>query len=361
MHKFLVDMGNNTILQKDMEDLAAVSPILRELSNVTVLVTGVTGLIGRHCISALMALNDLYEANVRVVALARNQKKAEDLFQDFLHSENLQLVYADLLSDWQIEEDLDYIIHGASATDSSFFVEHPVETIVLAINGTKKLLELAKNKQVRSMVYLSSLEVYGTTNPDASSINEKDYGYLDPTSVRSSYSESKRMAESLCVGYRHQYQVPVKMARLSQTFGPGVSYEDNRVFAQFARAVLEKSDIILQTKGETVRNYCYTKDAIEAIFYILLKGQAGQAYNVANKETAISIREMAEMVIELSGSNETKLVFDLAEDVEKLGYNPTVKIRLNTDKLENLGWQAHTDLETMFLRLIESMASDRKK
>lgn len=230
MHKFLVDMGNNTILQKDMEDLAAVSPILRELSNVTVLVTGATGLIGRHCISTLMALNDLYDANVRVVALARNQKKAEDLFQDFLHSENLKLVYADLLSDWQIEEDLDYIIHGASATDSSFFVEHPVETIDLAVNGTKKLLELAKNKQVHSMVYLSSLEVYGTTNPDASSISEKDYGYLDPTSVRSSYSESKRMAESLCVGYCHQYQVPVKMARLSQTFGPGVSYEDNRVF-----------------------------------------------------------------------------------------------------------------------------------
>ena len=340
MHKFLVDMGKNTILQKDMEDLATVSPILRELRNVTVLVTGATGLIGRHCISALMALNDLYDANIRVVALARNQEKAEDLFQDFLHSENLQLVYADLLSDWQIEEDLDYIIHGASATDSSFFVEHPVETIDLAVNGTKKLLEMAKNKQVRSMVYLSSLEVYGTTNPDACRIRE---------------------AESLCVGYRHQYQVPVKMARLSQTFGPGVSYEDNRVFAQFARAVLEKSDIILRTKGETVRNYCYTKDAIEAIFYILLKGQAGQAYNVANKETAISICEMAEMVIELSGSNETKLVFDLAEDVEKLGYNPTVKIRLNTDKLENLGWQAHTDLETMFLRLIESMAADRKE
>ncbi|EGD39189.1 NAD-dependent epimerase/dehydratase family protein [Streptococcus sanguinis] len=361
MHKFLVDMGNNTILQKDMEDLAAVSPILRELSNVTVLVTGATGLIGRHCISALMALNDLYEANVRVVALVRNHKKAEALFQGFLHSENLQLVYADLLSDWQIEEDLDYIIHGASATDSSFFVEHPVETIDLAINGTKKLLDLAKNKQVRSMVYLSSLEVYGTTSPDASSISEKDYGYLDPTSVRSSYSESKRMAESLCVGYCYQYQVPVRMARLSQTFGPGVSYEDNRVFAQFARAVLEKRDIILRTKGETVRNYCYTKDAIEAIFYILLKGQAGQAYNVANKETAISIREMAEMVIELSGSNESNLVFDLAEDVEKLGYNPTVKIRLNTDKLESLGWQAHTDLETMFLRLIESMAADRKE
>lgn len=236
-----------------------------------------------------------------------------------------------------------------------------METIDLAINGTKKLLDLAKNKQVRSMVYLSSLEVYGTTSPDASSISEKDYGYLDPTSVRSSYSESKRMAESLCVGYCYQYQVPVRMARLSQTFGPGVSYEDNRVFAQFARAVLEKRDIILRTKGETVRNYCYTKDAIEAIFYILLKGQAGQAYNVANKETAISIREMAEMVIERSGSNETKLVFDLADDVEKLGYNPTVKIRLNTDKLESLGWQAHTDLETMFLRLIESMAADRKE
>ncbi|MBP2620731.1 nucleotide sugar dehydratase [Streptococcus panodentis] len=353
-------MKKNTMLEEDMTDLAATSPIFKDLRNVTVLITGATGLLGSHCVFALLALNALYNANIRVLGLARSRQKAEILFAPFLQSEHLQLVYADLLSDWRIDEKLDYIIHGASATDSSFFVEHPVETIALAVRGTEKMLKLARDKQVRSMVYLSSLEVYGVTNPEASSITEADYGYLDPTSVRSSYSESKRMAESLSAAYYHQYQVPARIVRLSQTFGPGVAYEDNRVFAQFARAVIEEKDIVLRTKGETIRNYCYTKDAVEAIFYILLKGQAGQAYNVANKETAISIREMADLVIEQSGSSKTKLVFDLAENIEKLGYNPTVKIRLNTDKLESLGWQAKTDLTIMFQRLIQSMAADKR-
>lgn len=352
-------MKDNKILHEDIEDLISKSSVLQELKNVTVLVTGATGLLGGHCVFTLMALNQDYAANIRVLALVRNRDKAAAIFEPFLENDLFELVVGDILSFAEMDEDLDYIIHGASATDSLFFVEHPVDTILTAVKGTERLLDLARAKQVRGMVYLSSLEVYGVTDPDAASIGETAYGYLDPISVRSSYSESKRLAESLCAAYYHQYQVPVRIARLSQTFGPGVSYGDNRVFAQFARAIIEKQDIVLKTQGETVRNYCYTKDAVEALFYILLKGEAGQAYNVANKDTALSIRQMAELVITSSGSQDSHLVFDLAEDLEKLGYNPTVKIRLNTEKLEALGWQAQTDLESMFRRLIASMRMEK--
>ncbi|RSJ12071.1 NAD-dependent epimerase/dehydratase family protein [Streptococcus intermedius] len=353
-------MKYNKILQEDVQDLAKNGPILKELKNVTILVTGATGLIGGQCVFTLLELNHLFDANIEVVALVRNLSKAEKIFHSFLEDEHLQLIEGDVLAPVEIESNIDYIIHGASSTDSVFFVQHPVDTIAVAVKGTENLLELARKNRVRSMIYLSSLEVYGITNPNVDSISENDYGYLDPISVRSSYSEGKRIAECLCIAYLQQYQVPVRIARLSQTFGPGVDYKDKRVFAQFARSVIEGQDIILKTRGETVRNYCYTKDVVKALFYIMLEGQVGQAYNVANKDTAISIREMAELVLKRNGNSCSHLIFDIAEDIEKLGYNPTVKIRLNTEKLEKLGWTAEVNLETMFDKLIQSMKIDRE-
>ena len=223
------------------------------------------------------------------------------------------------------------------------------------MDGTRYVLELAKQKQVKGVVYLSSLEVYGTPAEDAGMITEKDYGYIEPLSVRSSYSEGKRIVECLCASYAHEYSVPVKIARLSQTFGPGVAYEDGRVFAEFARCALEQRDIVLHTQGHTVRSYCYTKDALSALLYILISGKAGEAYNVTNMDTAVSIKEMAELVCETIGSGKIKTVIDIPEDLASFGYNPEMIIRLDSKKLMQLGWKATIGLEEMFERLIKGM------
>lgn len=199
-------MKYNKILQEDVQALAKNSPILKELKNVTILVTGATGLIGGQCVFTLLELNHLFDANIEVVALVRNLSKAEKIFHSFLEDEHLQLIEGDVLAPVEIESNIDYIIHGASSTDSVFFVQHPVDTIAVAVKGTENLLELARKNRVRSMIYLSSLEVYGITNPNVDSISENDYGYLDPISVRSSYSEGKRIAECLCIAYLQQYQ-----------------------------------------------------------------------------------------------------------------------------------------------------------
>ena len=155
--------------------------------------------------------------------------------------------------------------------------------------------------------------------------------------------------------------MPIKVARLCQTFGAGVSYTDNRVFAQFARAVIEEKDIVLKTKGETVRNYCYITDAVSGILTILAKGQIGEAYNIANMQTTVSISNMAEMVCDKFGENKIKLVFDIVGDVTKLGYNPTVKIQLDSKKLSNIGWQPIVSLEDMFYRLINYLREGKYK
>lgn len=349
----------NTLIQEDIERLVDVSPILRDFQDATVLVTGATGLLGSQIVLALLENNKQHQSGVTVIALVRNQEKAEKVFSAFLDNPYLIILEADIQSSIEISETVDYVIHGASVTDSSSFVTSPVDTIKTAITGTENLLELAVKKQVKGFLYLSSLEVYGITDTSLAKISETDYGFLDPLSVRSSYSEGKRMVECLCVAYLNQHGIPVKIARLAQTFGPGVSYSDNRVFAQFARSVIEGQDIILRTTGETVRNYCYTMDAVHALFYILLKGEAGQAYNVANKNTAISIKDMAALVIKNFSRGSSTLVFDLVDSPEKLGYNPVVKIELDTSKLERLGWFATVDLEDMYARLIGSMRSEQ--
>ena len=316
----------------DLEFIANSNAPWECFENKTVFVTGATGLLGSVFIKSLLTRNSLHNSNIRVIAHARNKDKTEQIFS----GKKLNFVYGDIAQKLKIDEPIDYIVHGANPTASKDFVDFPVETIKTIYEGTLNTLELAKEKSVKGYLYLSSMEVYINT---------------DTTSVRSCYPEAKRFAENLCSCYFHEYGVNAKIARLAQTFGAGIDIKnDNRVFAQFARSAMEKKDIVLRTKGDTVRNYCHTTDAVTAMLWILAKGKNGESYDVASKNTEISIRGMAECFGEV--------VFDIAEDAEKLGYLPTVKIVLDTAKLEKLGWEPDKNIETggikeMVRRVIE--------
>ena len=343
---------NDKILQNDFDEIAERNIPFAELNGKSVFVTGATGLIGSQIIKSMAAYNRIKGGNIRLIAFARNEKKARELFAGI---PDLTLAIGDINDEISFDGDVDYIIHGASATSSKFFVDHPVETIFTAIDGTKNILEFAKEKKVSGFVYLSSLEVYGTPDPKNETIKEGDYGYIEQLSVRSSYSEGKRMVECLCCSYASEYGVPVKIVRLSQTFGAGVEYNDGRVFALFARSAIEKKDIVLHTEGRTVRTYCYTTDAVAAILFVLLKGNVGEAYNVTNKDTACSIKEMAQLVCDIFPESGIAVRIEIPENVASFGYNPEMIIRLNTEKLEALGWKASVGIEEMFRRLVASM------
>lgn len=342
------------IIKEDLESIVSSDFPLEALKNHTVLITGATGMIGSLLIKSLLYFNLRHDTNIRILGLARSHTRVHKVFADMLNWPNFNIIYDDVQTISNIQEPIDYIIHGASVTSSKEFVDTPVETIQTAIFGSSNLLELAKEKTVKGFVFLSSMEIYGVTDFQKTDVKEEDYGYIDLLNVRSSYSESKRMVECMCACYAKQYGIPVKIARLCQTFGAGVEYDDNRVFAQFARCIIEKKDIILHTSGETVRNYCYVSDAIRAIIYILIKGENGTAYNVANEETAISIRGMAEMLIERYADANIKVVYDFSEK-KSYGYNPTIKLKLNTEKIQALGWKATVNLTEMYDRMIQSM------
>ena len=306
----------------------------------TYLVTGATGLIGAALVRALAARGDA------VIAAARNVGKARSMFGAI---KGVEIVEWDVARPLEARVSADCFIHAAAETASRGFVERPVETISTIVDGTRNVLEFARKSRVGKVVFLSTMEVYGA--PTSDPVAEGDFGVLDPAAVRSSYPEAKRLAENLCAAYAKEFGVDVTIARLTQTFGPGVARGDTRVFAQFAEAVLEKRDIVLHTEGRTARCYCYIEDAVSAILTLAEKGAAGEAYNVANPETYCTIREMAEMLA--AAHPPTRVVVDLSEAAGR-GYAPEFRMRLSTAKLEALGWRPHTALLESYERLVDS-------
>lgn len=224
---------------------------LDELAGKTVLITGATGLIGKTLVKSLLYFNEENLKKINIVACVRNLKKAEKLFGK--EASYLHYLVADICQLKPENLGVNAIIHAASQTSSKSFVTAPVETIDVAITGTKNILEFARVNPVESFVYLSSMEVYGTPQTDEKII-ETHGTDLNTMQVRTCYPESKRMCENLCVAYGSEYQFPVKIVRLTQTFGPGVDYHDGRVFAQFARCRIEHRDIVLNTAGKTKRS-----------------------------------------------------------------------------------------------------------
>lgn len=337
----------NKIQIEDIRYFAKSFTLADELSDGKFMVTGATGLIGSTLVHCLLSLNK----NIEITCPVRNLDKARTMFCD--ESPKIHLVECDLvdyLKNLDIKEKFQYIIHCASPTVGKYMTEHPIETYMLAIDSTHSILEYARNTEGCNVLYVSSLEYYGQ-NFDDRIITEDMLGYIDNTAPRSSYPLGKRAAEFLCVAYAKQYDVNVKVARLTQTFGAGVAFDDNRVFAQFARSVIAGTNIILHTKGESAKPYCYTTDCISAILYILLKGENGGSYNVANQETYISIRNMAEFVRE----NFNPAIRVIIDENLNMGYAPITKLNLSTEKLRALGWKPQYNLKDMFRRLIDSL------
>lgn len=339
---------DNTFVQEDVLRFSSSFSLAEELKNCHVLITGATGLLGSIATYCLLSLNETKNLGMKISVLIRNKDKAECLFADKVSYYIADLNVAQELP--KITDSIDYILHFASPTASLTFVQHPVYTIQTILNGTNLLLEFARNHSIKSMVFVSSLEVYGTIHDDKIVVSEAEQGYLDPMSVRTSYPMAKRLCECLCASYASEYGVPVRVGRLTQTFGCGIAPDDNRVFALFARSVVQGKDIVLHTKGDLSRPYLYTTDAVSALLYILLRGQDGEAYNVANDESYISIRDMAEFLCAEFNPN-----INVCMEFGDYGYLPPTKLRLSSEKIMKLGWTPSYSLKQMFERLINSL------
>ncbi len=314
-----------------------------KLRGKNILVTGACGLIGSAVIDFLME----NEADCHIYAMARNRKKTEDRFAHYAGSPRFHIVEGDVNEPLLEDVTFHYIINAASNANPNAYALDPVGTMWTNINGTKNLLDYGKEHGLERFLYVSSGEVYG--NGEVDGWKESDSGYIDCMTMRSCYPTSKRAAETLCVAYSQQYGVETVVARPCHTYGPHFTESDNRAYAQFVRNARRHENIVLKSKGEQYRAWLYVKDCASAILTILLKGQNCEAYNVADENACVTIRELAETIARIGGG---KVVFDLPSEVEKQGFSVIRKAIFNTSKIEALGWRPQYKQEDALVETI---------
>lgn len=328
-------------------------------ANANILITGANGFLPAYMAKTLLRLNAtlLKRAPCRVLALVRNYKHAREVFAPYIQStlqpthedQQVILITHDVSEPITLPYPIHYIIHAASPASPRFYKDAPLSVIYPNVLGTINMLNLARTNPVRSILYFSSGEVYGEF---AGSIDENAYGIVDPTALRSCYAESKRMGENLCIAYGSEYGLPIKIARPFHTYGPGMKLDDGRVFADFVRSVVMGQDIVLTSSGEAKRSFLYLSDATLAYFLILTKGANNEAYNVANEQGVVSIKELAQIIASLFPEKGLKVRFEPPN--ESYMPSPILSCDVKTAKLNALGFTPKVSIEEGFSKTIRS-------
>ncbi len=345
---------NSDIFKEDLRWICEADLPWEKLRNSTILVTGGTGLIGMTMISALIHAGRERGLGLSICAIVRDTAKAGRVLGSLVSAPELTLLTGTMEKLPSLPEKIDYWIHGACPTASAFMNEHPVEVIRTSVEGTAGLLEEAKKRDTKGFVFLSSMEAFGEVNTEEL-LDEGALGKVDLRRTRSCYPESKRMCEMLCTAYAAEYGLPAMSIRLAQTFGPGVDYNDRRVFAMMTRNAIDGKDIVLATKGTSRHPYLYTAQAVTAILTVLLKGAAGETYNAANPATYCSIYEMGEMVSrEVAGG---KIAVRVDESGDASRYPAPSFLNMDITKIQLLGWEPEHDLPWMYKRLEKYLRS----
>lgn len=318
-----------------------------------ILVTGATGLIGSAIVDILMNRENL---DFKVYALGRNIKRAKTLFSKYLESENFEFIQHDISEPITLNIDFHYVIHAASGANPIVYSTDPVGVMKANFYGVDNLLQYGLTHNLEKFVFVSSGDVYG--EGDGRVFTEEYSGYVDILSVRSCYTSSKRAAETLCISYMNQHNVKVSIARPCHTYGPKFTETDSRAYAQFILNVLDGKDIVLKSTGEQFRSWCYVVDCALGILYVLLKGANGEAYNIADTDSNVSIKQLAEMIAEAGNK---KVVFDMPSDMEKRGFNPVSKSCFDTTKLCDLGWKPSLSIKENIVNTIKERMQNENK
>lgn len=337
--------------QRDI-DIILNNPIdWEKFRNKTVLITGATGRLGMYIAEAINKADIDWNLNITIILLARNERKMQEIFGVSLNLPNIRVLVQDITEPIKWEGDVHYIFHTAGAASPQDFTNMPVNTLWGHLQGTRNVLELAREKKSEKILYVSTVEIYGEWKKEEG-ICEEDMGRLYCDNARACYPEAKRMCETMLASYEAQYNIPYIGVRLCHTFGPGISLDDGRAFSEFIRNVINGEDIVLQTDGSAVRTYTYVADAIGAMLLAFTKGKE-HYYNIANLNNLISIRELAELIAGLDLKGKVKVRYTTQEEI-KLKYLPFKLGVMNVDKVMKLGWHPQIGLEDAFRYTLES-------
>ena len=256
----------------------------------TVLIAGGKGFLGTYFTSVLTKINETLSKPMKIIvldSLITSKDKKDSVNQ------NIEFLEQDISKNFEISDNIDYIIHAASIASPPTYRKFPIKTVDVNYQGTKNLLEIAKEKKVRSMLLLSSSEIYG--DPEIFPTPESYVGKVSCTGPRACYDESKRLAETISILYFQQYKIPIKIARPFNVYGPYLNLDDGRIIPDFMNNAINKSQIIIHSDGSPTRSFCYVSDAIGGFFKLLLSKHDGIICNVGNDEE-VSVKNVADTI-----------------------------------------------------------------
>jgi UDP-glucuronate decarboxylase len=342
------------IVEADLQAILAAESDWSALAGATLVVSGAAGFLPAYMVETVLALNERGKQKpTKVIGLVRNLKRARERLRFYEGRADLQLIEHDVSQPPPEIKAADYIVHAASQASPKFYRPDPVGTIAANTAGTEHLLRLAHSRHAKRFLYFSTGEVYGPTPPRVPTA-ESDYGPLDCLNVRACYAESKRLGETLCVAWKEQFGVPATIVRPFHTYGPGMRLDDGRVFADFVHDVLEGRPIVLKSDGRATRAFCYLADATRGFFAVLLRGVAGQAYNIGNDSAECSIGGLADLLAGLFPEKNLSVVRQARKADDP--YLPSALERSCPDitLARQLGWQPTTSLMEGFRRTVRS-------
>lgn len=344
-------MIDNLKYKQDVAAAAGCDLPWEKLNGKSFLITGASGLIGSFLTDVLMYRNINNGMNCHVIAMGRSVEKAKAVFGEYMDMDTFSFVSHDInLPLDSYEGKVDFLLHLASNTHPVAYSTDPIGTIASNIIGLKNLLDFAAEHGTERFAFASSNEIYGENRGDTEFFDEEYCGYIDCNTLRAGYPESKRCGEALCQAYRRAKDMDVVIPRLTRSYGATMLKSDTKAISQFIKKGIAGEDIVLKSEGNQYYSYTYAPDAVTGLLTVILKGVDGEAYNIADEKSDIRLKDLATLIAGFSGA---KVVFELPDKTEQLGYSKATKARLDSKKIKALGWQPAYTIETGIERTLQ--------
>lgn len=291
----------DTLIEHDISEMVDHAPdLFQQLEGKSVAITGATGLLGRYLTETIAWLNrHRFEKPCRLTAIVRQMPKDAEGTAHLRSAPGVTFVQHDARRALRSLSGVDYLILAATKGAPRHYLKDPIGTLQLNSSGLEDWLELARRLRPKGILYISSGEVYG--NPDVAPTPETYAGRLLPTEERSIYAGSKMFGEIMALSYGRCYQMPVRIVRPFQVFGPGIVANDGRAMADFLTSAAAGQEIRLRSAGTALRTYMYVSDATLAFWHVLLRGRDLEVYNVGTSGPEVSILELAQRVAKAAG------------------------------------------------------------
>ena len=340
--------------EKYMEDIhyvAGLSLPWEKLHDSSVVISGATGLIGSFLVDVILEKNINSDLDCKVYALVRNEEKARKRFSKFTEDSRFVFIPYDVKMPFVSDdiEDVDYVLHLASNTHPLQYSTDPIGTITTNIIGAQNMLDFAVMHHAKCFAFASSNEIYGENRGDVEFFDEGYCGYINSNTMRAGYPESKRCGEALCQAYKEQKGLNIVIPRLTRSYGPTMLMSDTKAISQFIKKGIVGEDIVLKSAGTQYYSYQYVADSVSGLLTILLCGNNGEAYNIADEHSDIMLKDLAAII---AGLTRGKVVFQIPDAVEAAGYSTATKARLSGHKLAQLGWKPRYDINSGIERTI---------